>query len=559
MKLKTKSANTQILDKKIINTGKKWKVSGEISDEPRQFFDYLVPIFNDSQKKEYSFLFMIWLIGAILFIKWWIDSDHVVDYTRFLINSILLLWTVVFPGYFFFFVSRIKRVNPEIKIPKEWRVAMIATRAPTEPFEMVKKTLLAMREQKFPHDTWLADEDPNPEIFDWCEANGIKLCSRKGIMEYHRESWPRRTKCKEGNLAYFYDHFGYLKYDFVVQMDADHVPQHGYLEAMLRPFVNPEVGYVSAPSICDANAESSWAARGRLHAEAIMHGPLQAGYSDGYAPLCIGSHYAIRTTALKEIGGIGPELAEDHSTTLMMNSHGWKGIHAIDAIASGNGPQTLADCITQEFQWSRSLMVLLLTEMPRQWNNLSPKLRVQFLFSQLWYPVFGLIMLLGYLMPIIAILSKKPWVSVGYFDFIAHSIPLTFSILAITWFLKKNKLLRPVESPVMSWEMALFQLVRWPWALYGSIMGVINVLGSKNVEFKVTPKGTKPDPSLKWSVLVPYLLIVAFTFLPAIYIQNAGSASGYHFFLILNSAINIGVMLSIVLIHFRETKTEAWE
>ena len=58
------------------------------------------------------------------------------------------------------------------------------------------------------------------------------------------------------------------------------------------------VGYVSAPSICDTNAGESWAARGRLHVEASMHGALQTGYKGGYAPLCIGSHYTVRTRRL---------------------------------------------------------------------------------------------------------------------------------------------------------------------------------------------------------------------------------------------------------------------
>jgi cellulose synthase (UDP-forming) len=68
--------------------------------------------------------------------------------------------------------------------------------------------------------------------------------------------------------------------------------------------------------------------------------------------------------ALKEIGGLGPELAEDHSTTLMMNAFGWRGVHALDAIAHGEGPRTFADLVTQEFQWSRSLVMVLLQYSP---------------------------------------------------------------------------------------------------------------------------------------------------------------------------------------------------
>jgi cellulose synthase/poly-beta-1,6-N-acetylglucosamine synthase-like glycosyltransferase len=446
-------------------------------------------------------------------------------------------------------------VNPEITIPENWRVAMITTRAPSEPFSIVKITLLAMKDQKFPHDTWLADEEPTDEIIEWCRLNDIYLCSRNGIKEYHQDTWPRRTKCKEGNLAYFYDHYGYKAYDIVVQMDADHVPQVNYLEEMIRPFVNEQVGYVSAPSICDLNADKSWTARGRLYAEAIMHGPLQIGYSNGYASLCIGSHYAVRTKALKAIGGIGPELAEDHSTTLIMNGHGWKGIHALNAIARGEGPPNVTACITQEFQWSRSLMILLLTEMPKYWRKLSIKLRFQFLFAQLWYPLFGLMFLLGTLLPIIAVCTGEVWVSVIFIDFLRFSIPTTISIIAIIWYMKQNLWLRPSYSQILSWEIILFQILRWPWAFYGSIMGIITVIKKKNPEFRVTPKGETQNSMLSWTILFPYITLIVISSLPGIFIQQNNNAAGYHFFLLVNViTYNILIFSIIILNHYENKK-----
>ena len=133
------------------------------------------------------------------------------------------------------------------------------------------------------------------------------------------------------------------------------VPRRTYLREIVRAFADPRVGYVAAPSVCDANAGESWAARGRLYKEATFHGPQQAGGHHAIPPTCIGSHYAVRTQALQEIGGVGPELAEDFSTSLMMNAFGWSGVFALDAEAHGDGPDTFADFITQEFQWARSL------------------------------------------------------------------------------------------------------------------------------------------------------------------------------------------------------------
>ncbi len=511
--------------------------------------DVLVDVLAPREKRLVVFFVVAWLVATIEFFFWWCRAEHVIGPIRFALNSLLVIWTIVVPSYFLFFALRMKKIDPHVSLPSQWRVAMITTRAPSEPFAIVKHTLESMLAQRYPHDTWLADEAPTEEIYEWCRVHAVQVSTRHKVVEYHRHCWPKRTKCKEGNLAYFYDHYGYREYDFVVQLDADHVPEAGYLEAMLRPFVVNDVGYVSAPSICDKNAGTSWSARGRLYSESVMHGPLQCGYTNGFAPLCIGSHYAVRTSALQEIGGLGPELAEDHTTTLMFNSHGWRGVHGIDAIAHGDGPPTFADCLTQEFQWSRSLMIVLLTILPRYWSGLSYRKRFQFLFSELWYPLFSLSMMIGILLPPIAIFWRQPWVNVNYIDFLLHTLPLLCLSMVIPAILKQSAVLRPAEASLFSWEVGLFQLVRWPWVIYGTLMGVYTAVCRCHVEFRVTPKGAMHPISLSWRVLAPYIAILFITFTPTLMGCDAGSAKGYYFFLILTQLSYTTALAGVVLVH----------
>jgi cellulose synthase/poly-beta-1,6-N-acetylglucosamine synthase-like glycosyltransferase len=341
---------------------------------------------------------LAWGLAIAYFWLWWLQPHHNIGTTRFVLNSAVLGWFTLVPLYLLSLYIRGRLSAAEVD-PPTGRAAMVVTKAASEPWSVVRETLVAMLAQEPHHDTWLADEDPAQATIAWCNAHGVGISTRKGVAAYHRASWPRRTRCKEGNLAYFYDRFGYDLYDFVVQMDADHVPAPGYLREMLKPFSDPRVGYVSAPSICDKNAADSWSARGRLHVEATVHGLLQAAYTNGWAPLCIGSHYAVRTKALREIGGLGPKLAEDHSTSLMMNAHGWRGVHAFNAIAHGDGASTFPDLITQEFQWSRSLLTILLQHTGTYLSRLPLALKFQFLFCQLWYSLFSLFMLLTFIMP----------------------------------------------------------------------------------------------------------------------------------------------------------------
>src|SRR5260221_11975062 len=128
---------------------------------------------------------------------------------------------------------------------------------------------------------------------------------------------------------------------------------------MLRAFVNPKVGYVTAPSMNIGNCDTSWYARGRLFIESTLHGTLQAGCNEGWSPMCIGSHYAVRTATLKEAGGPGPELAEDHSTTMLMSPTGAQGVHSIAAVAYGDAPANFGDGACAEGPGARDLARML--------------------------------------------------------------------------------------------------------------------------------------------------------------------------------------------------------
>ena len=75
------------------------------------------------------------------------------------------------------------------------RVAMIVTKTPSEPFAVVRRTLEAMLAQTYPHETWLADEDP--------AARDHRLVQGPWRADLHpqgsprlptRTEWPRRTR-----------------------------------------------------------------------------------------------------------------------------------------------------------------------------------------------------------------------------------------------------------------------------------------------------------------------------------------------------------------------------
>ena len=514
--------------------------------------NYLTPLLSRAQSVKYCAGFALWLAASAYFWVWWWQPSNNINTFSFTVLTIAIGWLYFIPAYFLFIFLRARVSSATISDLGKRRVAMITTKTPAEPFEVVRATLEAMLAQDYSHDTWLADEDPDAETLAWCATHGVRVCTRKDATDYHRTDWPRRTRCNEGNLAYFYDKHGFQDYEFVSQLDSDHVAQPGYLSSLLAPFADTRVGYVSAPSICGSNAPDNWSARTRLFAEGMFHGVVQAGYTNGLAPLCIGSHYAVRTSALKEIGGIGPELAEDHSTTMIFNAKGWRGVHAIDAMALGAGPVAVTDLITQEFQWSRSLMTLLLAHTPRYFAGLPPIMRAQFLFMQLWYPLQASFMALLFVLPIVALVLDIRFVDVSFPAFVGHMLPSTLVLIGLVYAIRRDGFFRPRTAAVLSWEKALFLSIQWPWVLWGTGTAIVDYLSGTKAQFRVTPKGQQDTGALPFRVLAPYFLLAAASGLPILLVSDLQNARGFYILAAINLVVYAAIFTVMVVGHLRE-------
>ena len=465
----------------------------------------LVPTMPVGARVAVALLTVGWILTLVFFIGWWLLPSHRLDWPGFLINSGLIALVLALSAYFLRYISRLHSVPDSVDLPSA-RVAMVVTKAPSEPWDMVRGTLEAMLDQECPgeYHVWLADEDPSEETIQWCTENGVYISTRRGIEEYQQTTWPRRRRCKEGNLAYFYDQYGYRHYDIVCQLDSDHVPSRTYLTSMVRPFADPAVGYVAAPSVCDANIDVSWTVRGRPYEEARFHGAQQLGLNIDGGPVCIGSHYAVRTEALRSIGGIGPELAEDFSTSYLLNVAGWRGTFAIDAEAHGDGPVDFGAMVTQEFQWARSLTNVFFGLVLRTVNRVPFGMAFRYLFQSGFSLLMTLMTLGGMALLAVASATHTPWARVNVIFFFGLWILLNAWMLAVNAVLRRQRMLRPITAPLVSWEQALYVASRWPYTVMGALSSVYERIVPRAIDFKVTPKGENGPQRFAVRLVVPY-------------------------------------------------------
>lgn len=488
-------------------------------------------IFTNQDKIIAFFVFFVWFLVFVDFIFWWLTKAQPRMPELYWLNTFTVFWIPFLQLYFFLFSLRQKEIKVDPHIAP-CRVAMITTKIPSESEDLLIRTLVAMKSQKFdyPYDVWLADENPTNSMLEWCKVNGVNVSTRKDEPYYHNTTYPRKAKTKEGNLMYFYDKFGFENYDFVSQFDADHAPEPDFLQEVIKYFNNPEVGYVSSPSITDGNMEDSWTVAARCNWESTTHGPIQSGSNLGFSPMMFGSHYTHRIKALKAIGGIAPEIAEDHTTTLLYNANGWEGAFARNAIAHGYGAVGVGDSMLQEYQWALVGLRAMFLVTPKHFLKLNWKVKIQFLVWELWYPILTIVTLISYFLPVVALMIQNPIVAVEGYGFLWHYIPLFLISIGYAIWLRALNHLRPIIGWQVSWETAIFQILQFPWIALGVLEGLKQVVfGLPPAKIIITDKSEKVK-GLSYIFFLPHFVIIILNLWAILTTTNAGDAFGYFWF-----------------------------
>ena len=102
-----------------------------------------------------------------------------------------------------------------------------------EPVELVRLTAAAALAMRHPHETWLLDDGNRTEIRALAVEFGCRYLARGS-----------NAFAKAGNLNHALQP---SRGEFIALLDADHVPEPWFLEALLGYFADPEVAFVQAP------------------------------------------------------------------------------------------------------------------------------------------------------------------------------------------------------------------------------------------------------------------------------------------------------------------------
>ncbi|MEA5552649.1 glycosyltransferase [Anabaena cylindrica UHCC 0172] len=332
---------------------------------------------------------------------------------------------------------------------------------------------------------------------------------------------------KAGNLNYAI-FSGETAGDFILTLDADHIPKPAFLKRVLPYFYTynlysgkyepNRIAFVQTPQdFYNIPPGDPFGHRANL-----FYGPLQQGKDGMNSAFYTGTNAVLRREALVSvglqyfadefakdekrldefelIGGVSSNsITEDMNTAMRLHGAGWKSIYHHELLAEGLAPDDLSSTLKQRMRWAQGTIQVLVRENPLTKPGLTVWQRLHY-FKTTYSYFSGFATLVFISCPIIYFFTGIIPVKAYGFDFAIHFLP-TFIINRLTflvagWGIKSGELWRSEQ-----YAIALFPLL---------IQAVWSVLTGKSIKFQVTPKQRQSGIYLQliWPQLTVFILII---------------------------------------------------
>lgn len=246
-----------------------------------------------------------------------------------------------------------------------------------EPLDIVRETAVCAVRMSYPHRTFILDDGNRAEMKNMAAELGCEYIARTS-----------REHAKAGNLNHAF--FGMSKAEFVVLLDADHVPMPNLIEDTIGFFADEKIAIVQTPQDF-YNLDSFQHKMNHKQGDAwqqqeLFFSLIQPGKDDRGAAMFCGSPAVVRRSALEEIGGFATgTVTEDFHTSIRLQAKGYRILYFNRTLARGLAPQTYRFFATQWLRWGQGAMQIFRKERPLFRRGLSWKQRLCFFSSVYFY------------------------------------------------------------------------------------------------------------------------------------------------------------------------------
>lgn len=419
-------------------------------------------------------------VGVTLYYLYWRITE------TFNPNALLFSWALfgaelfgAVTTFLFYFMVWKPRHRPTPPPPLENRTVDVFITTKNEPLHVLRKTLLACRDLKYPHRTLVLDDGNRVEVRELSEELGCVYLARTD-----------HEGAKAGNLNFGLKH---SNAEFIAVFDADHVPLPHFIDRLLGYFREEKLAFVQAPQEfynidsfqhrTDKKNKYIWGE------QYLFFSLIQPGKDHWNSAYFVGSCALLRRKALDEVGGFATgTITEDMLTSLRIHAKGWSSVYHNENLAYGIAAETILPFHIQRQRWGIGNWQIFFKANPFFVRGLTFSQRINYLASMI-YPLEGIQKIIFYITPPIALFFGVLPMRALDVNYLLHFIPY-FAISTIAF----NEMARGFGGQIM-----LEQFSMGKYFTYLKSIGLF-LFPKARTEFKVTPKGE--------SRKVPYLLIV---------------------------------------------------
>jgi len=405
---------------------------------------------------------------------WWRWTNTINTAPGAIVPSLLLMlaetWGYINMCLFVFLVWKLEERDPG-PAPRGRTVDVFIT-CYDEPLEVVRRTAMGARAIRYPHRTYILDDGKRDEMKAMAEELGIGY-----IRRVHNNN------AKAGNLNHA---LSVTSGEFVLQLDADHVPLPNIVDRMLGHFNDPKMAVVQSPQdfynvdsfthVVNREGRRLW------EENRIFYSLIQPGRDHWGASFFCGSCGILRRSALEEVGGFASQtIIEDMETTIELQRRGWKSAYHNETLAYGLAPGAATAYHVQRMRWGQGAMQILKKLKPLTIKGLTLPQRINYFAGTATY-FEGWQKAIFYLMPLVFFYTGILPVDVNEREFLIRLVP--YITLAIATF----ELLSRGTGYLFITER--FTMVRF----FTYMMTVSALFARKPLKFNVTPKGRTNVP-----------------------------------------------------------------
>jgi cellulose synthase (UDP-forming) len=419
----------------------------------------------------------------------------------------------------------------EVPEPLRGREVAVLVATYNEPMDVLRPTVvgaLAIRNDVAPQ-VWVLDDGGRPWVRLMCEELGARYLSRPA---------PRRH-AKAGNIN---NALAHVDAEFIVTLDADHVPRPELLERMLGYFADERVAVVQSPQ--------HFYNRGFQHPrddddplrneQSVFFDAICRGKDRHNAAFWCGCPSVIRREALMSVGGVATDtVVEDAHTSMRLHAAGWEIVFHPEVMALGIAPEEIGAFLVQRGRWAKGSLQMLRHDPPMFKRGLTWAQRLEYTASCMHF-LEGPQRLLGFLIPPIVLLSGVAPIDAG---------PLLYAAL----FIPQIVLVPMASRALTGGRFRLIEGERFAVARMTPYLRATTALLGGRGGFQVTPKGGRANrTSVARSLWLPIALAavtvaaVAYQTLAQVMGLAGQLTPGAHAITVAWAAANVALVISAV-------------